>query len=175
MEQIEIIIKDIKVDQSESFLHEDLVFDKKDIISSHFFEDGKDLEYQDIKSLKGYLQTPGTCNLYLKKAKMGTVLEDVFIIIASDGALADITINFSGEHFGMCEDQRNRSLSLLRSLVQISKRRELEKVVLGYEPAEDGDMKILEVTQGQVRSSAQNAGDDILVKNSKDLLRSDLV
>ena len=40
---------------------------------------------------------------------------------------------------------------MLRSLVQISKRRELEKVVLGYEPAEDGDMKILEVTQGQVK------------------------
>ena len=36
-------------------------------------------------------------------------------------------------------------------------------------------MKILEVTQGQVRSSAQNAGDDILVKNIKDLLRLDLV
>lgn len=156
-------------------MYEDLVFDKKDIISSHFFGDGKDLEYQDIKSLKGYLHTPGTCNLYLKKAQLGIVLENVLIIIASDGVLADITVNFSGEHFGICEDQRSGSLSLLRSLVQISKRHELEKVVLGYEPAEDGDMKMLEVTQGQVRSSAQNTGDDILVKNIKDLLRLDLV
>lgn len=53
--------------------------------------------------------------------------------------------------------------------------RTLTESILGYGPAEDGDMKIFEVTQGQARSSAQNAGDDILVKNSKDLLKSDLV
>lgn len=158
MEHLEIILKDIKLEQLEKVFYEHIIFDKSDIISSHFFVQGKDVEYQNIKSLKEYFKIPGTCNIYLKKAKIGIVLKNVLIIIACDGNCADVTINVSREDFKLYHNQKSELQLLLKLLVEISEDNEAKKIVLGYEPAEDEDMKILEVNGGLVKLFQENIG-----------------
>lgn len=151
MEHIEIVLKDIKLNRLENVFYENIIFNEKDVMSSHFFTKGKDVEYQNIRSLKEYFQTPGTCNIYLKKITMGTVLENVLILIVCDGTYADITVNFGEECLEVCDVQKNAVRLLLELLVQISKEGDVGKIVVGYEPAEDDDMKILEINQGQIK------------------------
>ncbi len=116
--------------------------------------------------MKEYFQIPGTCNIYVKKIKMGIVLKNVLIIIACDGVCVDVTININKEDFKVCYVQKSELQLLLKTLMQISKEGGAKKIVLGYEPAEDEDMKILEINEGKVKLFQENTGNDILIKNS---------
>mgnify|MGYP006922399192 FL=1 len=69
MDNVEIILKNVARKNIEKVFFNSLVFDIKNIISSHFFDKEKnvDMEYQNVKSLNKYFDTSGAGNLYLKK------------------------------------------------------------------------------------------------------------
>lgn len=65
MDYVEIVLKNININQIQDVLCKFLLFDEKDIISSHFYnhEKNKDASYQEIGNLKNYFYTPGTCSI----------------------------------------------------------------------------------------------------------------
>lgn len=154
MEYIEVILKNIKNVQIQDVFCDFLLFDEKDIISSHFFNQkkNKDVSYQEIGDLKKYFCTPGNCNIYLKKAMIGIELKNVLIHIACDERYGDITINFEEEQIREhSEEEIIKELqNLLISFIRIYKSAEVGEIILGYEPADDADMKIIEISQNKV-------------------------
>ena len=107
MEHIEIILKDVKLNQLKKIFYINIIFIFKNIISSHFFDKGQDVGYQNIKSLEEYFQIPSTCNIYLKKVKIGIELKNVLIIIACDDVYADVTISVNKEDLEEYCTQKN--------------------------------------------------------------------
>lgn len=155
MDYIEIILKDNINSQLEEILFNFVVFDVEDIISSHFFdkENNRDISYQEVKSLKEYFRVPNTCNIYLRKALIGIELEYVLIHIACDEKYGDITINFEEKQFKnyKIEELIIKWQNLLTVLQEIYEYGKTKEIILGYEPAYDKDMKMLEISQGQIK------------------------
>ena len=112
-----------------------IIFDKTDIISSYFFdkENNKNITYAEIKSLEIYFKVCGTCTLYLKKVQIGIELRDVLLLISSD-QLRSLELNALRENL-------NR---LISHVIQLCKCCEIPNWIMGYEPAQDNDMKIIE-------------------------------
>lgn len=154
MDYTEIVLRNIKNIQIDDVFYDCVIFDAKDIISSHFFEKekNKEITYQDVRSLKDYFHVPGTCSLYLKKAIIGIELENVLIHIAFDEEYGDITINFEEEQFKNYNNQEiiDKIQKLLFLLWSIYKNGEVEEIILGYEPVDDADMKIFAIGQNQI-------------------------
>lgn len=124
------------------------MFDEADIISSYFFdkENNTNLTYAEIKSLGTYFNECGTCTLYLKKLQIGIELKDSLILISSDEKDAELTLHFPEKQF--CDLEQNALKEnldrLISQLVQICKCCEIPNWIMGYEPAEDNDMKMIE-------------------------------
>lgn len=167
MDHIEIILKDIKNAQIKEVLSGYVLFDVNDIISSHFFdkEINKDITYQDIKSLEEYFNDSGTCNIYLKKAIIGTELDNVLILISFDEISGDITINLEAEQLEDYDRQELKSKlkKLLSLLIRIYKGGEVGEIILGFEPADNTDMKILGISQNQMEIFNENIFESPLV------------
>lgn len=160
MDYIEIVLRNIKSVQIEDVFYDCVAFDEKDIISSHFFDKkkDKDISYQEVESLKEYFYVPGTCKFYLKKAMIGIGLENVLIHIGCDEGYGDITINFDEVQFRNHKNQdiADKLQKILFMLQKIYKSGRVEEIILGYEPADDADMKILVIVQNQMRIFNEN-------------------
>lgn len=160
MEYIEVVLKSIKISQLQSVFCNYLIFDEKDIISSHFFDREKntDASYKEIENFEEYFNTPGTCNISLKKATIGAELANVLLHIVCDERYGDITINFDEEQLkGQSNKEiENKLQNILTFLIQIYKSGEIGEIILGYEPAEDTDMKMIEISQNKMKLLNEN-------------------
>lgn len=160
MDYVEIVLKDINIEQIQDVLYKFLIFDEKNIISSHFYnqEKNKDASYQEIGNLKNYFRTPGTCSISLKKAIIGTELNNVLIHIACDERYGDITISFEDDQI---KEYHNKEIvskvqSLMTYVIRIYKSGEVGGIIMGYEPAEDEDMKMIEISQNKITIFNEN-------------------
>lgn len=155
MENIEVILKNIDITQIGKVFAESVLFDVKDIKSSHFFdrEKNRDVSYHEVKDLRKYFQQPGTGSIFLKRAMVGAEFENVLLLIASDGKTGDITINFEEDQFlkGSDGTADKKAEELLAVLFAICKKGDVGEVILGYEPAEDADMTVLRITANQIK------------------------
>lgn len=124
-------------------------FDVSDVVSSHFYDQTKerDLTYSELESLENHFTDSGTGSLYLKRIWLGEELQDVIILIGYDDAIADITLNFPAEQFGDLEQNEPREAlgKLAMHVARLCSRCGIDEAVIGYEPAVDDDMKILEI------------------------------
>lgn len=149
MEYLEIILKDIKTKYIDEIFFNYLQFSLEDIISSHFFDNGinKDVEYKDIKKFKDYFIKPGTCNIYLKKILLGTELKNVIVLVSANKHKGDITINFDVKDIEKCDniELSAKCIKLYFKLLEIYASRFIDRIILGYEPAEDDDMKLISI------------------------------
>lgn len=155
MNYIEIILENISKKYLDEIIGEILKFDVNFVISSHFFDEisNQDMEFKDIKSLLNYFNHSGTGNIFLEKVEIGIVLEKVLIIISCDEELGDITINFSEEQFIGYENAKlsNEVLKLFQFLCKLSKSYSIDNISIGYEPATDDDMKMIEFNRGSMK------------------------
>lgn len=153
-------MRNVKKEEIEKIFFDSLVFDMKDIISSHFFDRKKnvDIPYQHIKNLNKYFDIPNTGNLYLKKVIMGTVLKNVLILIACDEKYADITVNFEEEQFEnfSIQEIKNKLQNLIILLLNIYENNNIEEITIGYEPADDEDMKVIEIKREKITIFNEN-------------------
>ncbi|MDE7478443.1 MAG: hypothetical protein K2M91_10920, partial [Lachnospiraceae bacterium] len=92
------------------------------------------------------------CNIYLKKIQIGMELNEVLILVGCDGEKGDITLSFLEEQFRQMEKSKLKSnfRMLIQNMIEICKCCEIDEIILGYEPAEDADMKIMEIKQNQI-------------------------
>ncbi len=83
---------------------------------------------------------------YLKKLQVDIELKDVLIIISSDEKNAELTLNFPEKQFRDLEQNvlKENLHRLVLYLIQFCKCCEIHNWILGYEPAEDNDMKMIE-------------------------------
>lgn len=78
-------------------------------------------------------------------------LENVVVLISPTMSNVDITINFTENQlcaFGTKAAEENLK-KMFFNLMEISKTFNIDNIVIGYEPAEDFDMKILEISSSQ--------------------------
>jgi len=154
MNYLEIIFRNVKKVYLDRIVGGCIRFDMSDLISSHFFDqkNQKDIEYTDIKNLETYFSNTGIGNLYLKKIQIGMELRDVVILVNCDKEYGDITLSFLEEQFHHMEKQElKRSFrKLIQAIIGLCECCEISDSILGYEPAEDEDMKFMEIKQGQV-------------------------
>ena len=151
MNLIEIVIESIP----KKFLKKILAFKVEDIISSHFFDTytNKDISYEEIRDFAQHFIVPGCGTIYLKKVNMGIVLENAMISVSCDGNLSDITINFNEEQFSQwsLSEKHENFYKLLKKMVEIEEIYEADKISFGYEPAEDCDMKLVEIVPDRIK------------------------
>lgn len=145
---MEIILKNVNKSYLDHIVGGYIIFDKTDIISSYFFdkENNKNITYAEIKSLEIYFKVCGTCTLYLKKVQIGIELRDVLILISSDQKETELTLNFPEEQLRSLELNalRENLNRLISHVIQLCKCCEIPNWIMGYEPAQDNDMKIIE-------------------------------
>lgn len=155
MDYIEIVLINIDKKYLSKIIRNNFKFEINDIISSHFFDKkhNKDIEYQGINTLEDCFWDSGTGNLFLEKVKMGIELEKALILFNFDEEVGDITIN-------LCESQfiSNKSSNLyekieklFQTLYELQKKYTIDKIVVGYEPVTDDDMKMAELYQGHIK------------------------
>lgn len=158
MSYLEIILKNIKIKQMEEVFCNNFKFNTEDVISSHFFDsaENRDLEYQNVKSLKEYFQVPGSCNVYLKRVTVGMELENALILVACDKDYGEITITIEENQFEQYCNRRGKLQMLMEKLVGNCQRDMVDTIILGYEPAEDQDMKMLEISQNHIKMYNEN-------------------
>lgn len=150
---IEIVFKDVNKKCLEKFINECVKIETKNIIDSHFYDSGRniDIQYKDVNSLEEYFSEFGTCNIYVSQIDIGATLNDVLVLISYDKK-GDIILNFKESQFEKkCFAEIKTIIDKLVCRVQeICKICEINKCVIGYEPAEDFDMKIIEITNKKI-------------------------
>lgn len=154
MEYIEIILEDVQPKYFPEILGGRLQFHASDIISSHFFDSrrGVTLEYTDIADWDALFRAGGTGDIFLSKINIGMELRQAVVLISCRSPRGDITINVDETQF-RASDMRSAEKNykeLFLSLDKLGKDCEISHIVIGYEPAEDRDMRIIELCHGQV-------------------------
>ena len=122
------------------FLLKVLKIDEKNIISSHFWdsENQLDLSFQQVSNIDRYFTNGGNANIHFKYIILGCKIQDVLIVISNDGRTCDVTLNFCTNTV-LCWEK------LFVKLWEIITNVYVEMIIFGFEPAEDTDMKILEI------------------------------
>jgi len=155
MDYIEIVMKNIVKKDIEELIFNCLHLEEKDIIRSHFFDkyQKKDLTYQEITSFSEYILTEGTCYFYLKKLRVGCSLKDVMMLLAIEKEYCDITIQVLASEFETYSIQecQKKCKQLCLELEKIYSLNMMKEIIIGYEPAEDDDMKLISLSENGLR------------------------
>lgn len=151
MENIEIIFSNIKLKDLENLLFEKFELQEKTIIRSHFYDrtNKRDVNFKDVSNLKMYFSEPGTGNIFLEELDIGIVIQNVLIIISFDKEYGDVVLNFE-ENEAYYKERLDNYKNIIETFIDVYKNIEVEKIALGYEPAEDDDMRILTLDAGGI-------------------------
>ncbi|MBA4602109.1 hypothetical protein [Thermoactinomyces mirandus] len=154
MDNIEIVIKDFRKENINSFIYEELRLPALTIKSSHFYDhqSERDLEFAQVKNMKKILSPKGTGYVVLEKILMGIELHNVVMVFSFDEENGDIVINFpENEIFtGGVKEIKLKVKKILDDLIKLRNRYEIGKIIIGYEPAEDQDTKLIELNNQEI-------------------------
>lgn len=150
MENLEIVLLDFKKEELETLIHEELKLSTLNIKSSHFYDLnlGKDIEFSQVKNMKEVLSPKGTGNIVLEQLQLGITLKNVVIVFSFDEEYGDIVFNFpESEIFvGDKKEIKLRFEQLVNYLVKLKIEYDISKVIIGYEPADDEDTMLMELS-----------------------------
>lgn len=151
MENMEIILLDFDKNKVDDFFYNELNLLKAKLISSHFYDtiNAKDLSFSQINSIKEILTPKGTASITVKAVHLGATLCDVVILLSFDETRGEITFNIpENEIFKNTIEESNTIFRELdKYLNYLKDKYNIPKIILGYEPALDEDMRILEVNK----------------------------
>lgn len=140
MENIEIIFKDIYASDIKK-IFKWFLFKEENIKSSHFFEDGKDITYQELSNIEAYFNKVNTGQILIENIDIGTKIDEAIIIISFDNNKGDLTINFEEtENF-----VNDFSEDILLKINEIKFIIHYSNIIFGYEPSEDEDMLVFKI------------------------------
>ncbi len=149
MENVEIVLIDFDKSNLDDFVYNELKLHSSRIISSHFHDDklNKDIEFFQLNSLENILSPIGTGNTYVKELHIGINLHKVIIVFSFDEKTGDIVINFPEEELftGSQVESRLKLTKLVNYLVDIKRKYNIAITKIGYEPASDEDMLLIEL------------------------------
>ena len=160
MDYIEMVMKNIVKKDVKNLIFNCLHLAEKDIIRSHFFDQNQkqDLIYQEITSFSEYILTVGTCYFYLKKLRVGCLLKDVMLLLVIEKEYCDLTIQVLASEFEVYSIQecQKKCRQLCFELERIYSLNTMEEIIIGYEPVEDDDMKLISFSENGLRFFNEN-------------------
>lgn len=149
MEYMEMIFQHVPWGEVGRLVREELRPRPVQVLSSRFYDPktGKELEYEDA-DWDACISHRGTGHIFLKALDVGMTLERALILVSRDGKWGEVTVHVEQTQFS--RRKRGKLRELLLRLEEIRRRRDAGRVLLGYEPAEDRDMTILELAEGEL-------------------------
>ena len=161
---IEFVFKNVHIKCLDVLFNEHFAFDKNNINSSHFYDDKNniDIEYNNINNFYDYFSKTTTCNLFMNKIDIGISIYNTMIIISNDGEVCDITFNVEMNRFinSLSNELSNDIYVLMKKIMLICQIFDIE-CVIGYEPAEDEDMKLIKVRCNNIELYNENSFSDL--------------
>lgn len=171
MENIEIIISNVKRDYIDLIIYKELKLTHNKVISSHFYDetDKNDMELSDVSSLREYYSTPKTGNIFVKEVFVGDKIKNAMIIMSFDDRVGEIVINFEEAGFIISsEDElKQKIIKVFVTLTEILKKYEIKEIRVGYEPASDEDMLLALINKDGLQ--VKNNFNDLLSRLIKSL------
>jgi hypothetical protein len=154
MENIEVILLDIKKDRLDKFVADRLITESSEIKSSHFFDTNleKDLELHELDSIRSVLSPRGTGNIVFNKLNLGMNLHNVVTVFSFDEICGDVEFNFTEDQFIFSDASclREQVETLLEYLSILKKEFKIPVIRVGFEPASDDSMLICELNNKTV-------------------------
>ncbi|SFT03176.1 hypothetical protein [Marininema halotolerans] len=139
MEYIEVLICDVRKDNIDELVFNDIIMDRSAIKNSHFYDKMKeeDLELDDILSLKNVLSPFGTGSMFVNTLTIGSILiHDVSIVISFDEVYGDIVFQFPEKEVldegGEIDKQRCKEIT--EYFLFLMNKYNFDSVKLGYDP-----------------------------------------
>ena len=152
MGYMEIILKDIPIPFLKTILSEPLICHQADILSSHFFSSavGRTCQYAEVRDWDAFFQGAGTSDMFLAKLDIGMELKNVVVLISHESSPGDITIHFGEDqlHISDAAAAKQHFQKLFQKLTELLRTGLAGTIDMGYGPAEDPDMRILELRRG---------------------------
>ncbi|MFI2857362.1 hypothetical protein ACH6EH_09450 [Paenibacillus sp. JSM ZJ436] len=149
MENLEIILEDVRKDELCKLVFNEFKITSSEVKDSHFFNRNTkaDIEFHELESLWDVFSPVGTGNVLLNQLDLGFSLKNVLIIFSFDKELGNITINFSESELfeGENSSVRLKAQKILESLLILKHKFNIPKIRIGFEPASDDDMCLLEI------------------------------
>ena len=100
MEYVDIIFSGVNKKDIDNLIKNKFNICRDKIIRSHFYtEENGDFEYSDEIDLEKYFAGERTCNMFLSRLQLNKIYSKVLIIITSDKADTDVTLNISADQF----------------------------------------------------------------------------
>lgn len=153
MEYIEIVLEDVQPQFVKEIISRHLKFHVSDIISSHFWIPGREkiCEYTDISDWDTFSFGKGNGDIFIAKLDIGMQFENVVMLISPNMSSVDVTINFEEKQlYAMSTNEAEANFkNLFFKLMELRKTFNIDNIIIGYEPAEDRDMRIIEIIGGQ--------------------------
>lgn len=177
MNIIEIVMQDIQKKYINRMMESSLEFKNSDIISSHFFDKdlNEEIKYQKINNFEEYFCNSGTCNLFLEKMVIGVELKKVLILISCTEELLDISITFSEDQFMDFDSSKMHEYmqGIICALLEIQKEYYVDSIFLGYEPAIDSDMRILEFNKKGVKAYNERVFQSLFAQSLYNVIKNE--
>lgn len=158
MNNLEIIIENVKSNDLDRIIFEELCFDKQKIISSHFYDEHnkRDIELEMLSSLEEFYSKPGTGNIYMSEVELGLCIHDVMTVISFDKVSGDIVINFEESEIINDSITNNDYVKFIKKLQSFISKYDISSIIIGYEPALDNDMKLITFTKLGIKMYEEN-------------------
>lgn len=144
MESYELIFNDISPKEIDVLL-KFIDFNKKNVLTSHFHKNNRDIKFENINNLETYFSKQNTGNILVENIYIGISVKKAIIVMSFDNSYGDITINFSETEISdfnsiVLEKIYHHTLSIAKNLKHFS-------IFFGYEPAQDRDMTIFSINK----------------------------
>lgn len=150
MEHLEIVLIDFPKDNIDELVFEELKINDFQIKSSHFFnnETMKEIQFNNVKSLKKIFTPCGTGNILLHQLDLGLNIKDVIIIFSFDEIVGDITFNFPEDGIEVSEILTDIKI-VVQLLLDLRGKFNIPTIKFGFEPATDNDTCIIKLSDGE--------------------------
>ena len=175
MNNLEVIFENIKRHELDTFIFNELHFNKQKVISSHFYDEvgERDIELDMISNLSEFYAIPGTGNIYMSEVNLGICIHNVMTVISFDDIIGDIVLNFNvNELFKDYIITNQNCVLLIKKLKSIIDTYDVGSIIVGYEPATDADMQLFSYTKEGVKISGDKF--PTIMNNLKSIICSNI-
>ncbi|MFC6347768.1 hypothetical protein [Vagococcus carniphilus] len=147
MESYELIFNNISPKEI-SVLLKWINFKEKNVLSSHFYINNKDVKFESIDSLEIYFNKQNTGNILVKDIYIGATISKAIIVISFDDLDGNLTINFSEKDMTILNDLV--LADICSNILSIMTNLNNATIFFGYEPAEDNDMTLFSLNKNNL-------------------------
>ncbi|SFX73916.1 hypothetical protein SAMN04487866_12126 [Thermoactinomyces sp. DSM 45891] len=144
MEYVEIILVDFPRELLDQLVCDVFKISTSSVKSSNFHDNqtGKSIDYAELDSIERILRPKGSGTIFLSEFTLGVTMINTLVLFSFDGIKGEVLIHVEENEFYMNEYEYRK---LLTTLFKIRSTFHLERIRIGFEPATDDDMCVLDI------------------------------